>query len=82
MGYEPISYDRDTNALYVRLSGASVARTTSLDDFRMIDYSADGAVVGVEFIDVTAGVDLEDVPFHQKIEDIIGQSGLDIKLFA
>ena len=82
MGYEPITYDRDADALYVRLSGASVARTTSLDDFRMIDYSADGAVVGVEFIDVTAGVDLEDVPFNQKIEDIIGQSGLDIKLFA
>jgi len=82
MGYEPITYDREADALYVRLSGSPVAKTSSLDDFRMIDYSADGSVVGVEFIDVTAGIDLEDVPFNQKIEEIIGQSGLDIKIFA
>ena len=45
--------------LYVRLSGAKVARTECLDDSILVDLAADGTVVGVEFI----GVSEEIVPY-------------------
>ncbi|MBI5283723.1 MAG: DUF2283 domain-containing protein [Chloroflexi bacterium] len=82
MGYEPVTYDPDADVLYVQLRAGKVARTKSLDDFRLIDYSDDGAVVGIEFIDATAGIDLKDVPFAQTVGQLIGQSGLDLKIFA
>ena len=76
-------YDPDGDTLYVRLrDGGTVARQTFLDDSRIIDHSDDGAVVGIEFIGASAGVDLGDVPFAQQVEDLIGNSGHSFKLLV
>lgn len=62
--HDGIQYDHEADVLYVRLAaGVVVARTVELDDARLIDYSADGAVVGLEFLDASEGIDLSDVPF-------------------
>jgi uncharacterized protein YuzE len=82
VGYEPITYDPDADVLYVQLGPGPVARTKSLGDFRLIDYSADGAVVGVEFIDATAGIDLRDLPFRRRVEQLIDDSGHHFKVFV
>lgn len=83
MANPQVQYDDETDVLYVRLlPGAKVARTHSLDDMRLIDYSSDGAVVGVEFVDASGGVDLRDVPFAHKVEKLIGDAGLELPLFA
>lgn len=79
---QSVDFDQESDVLYVRLADAAVARSVSLDDLRLVDYSADGRVVGVEFIDVSEGVDLHDVPFARKIERIIGDAGLGLRLFA
>ncbi len=43
-----VEYDREADVLYVRLAPhAKVAKTHPLDDMRLIDYSEDGAVVGM-----------------------------------
>jgi len=63
-----VTDDEDADVLYVRLSDGAVSTTQSLDDMRLIDLSADGAVVGVEFIDASGGIDLRDVPFRQRVE--------------
>lgn len=39
--------------------GVPVTRTHSLDEMRLIDYSEDNGVVGVEFIDASQGSGLE-----------------------
>ena len=45
------TYDSEADILYVRLlDDATVTRQTFLDDLRVIDHSAEGAVVGIEFI--------------------------------
>ena len=75
-------YDADSDAIYVYLLNAPVTRTKSIDDICNIDYSGDGGVVGLEFLGVSAGVDLADVPCAQTVERLIGELGLDIKLFA
>jgi uncharacterized protein YuzE len=75
-------YDQDSDAIYVMLSDADVERSTSIDDFRIIDYSASGKVVGVEFLGVGGGVDLSDIPYRNTVERLINELNLGIKIFA
>jgi uncharacterized protein YuzE len=78
-----VEYDREADVLYVRLvSTARVARTQPLDDLRLIDYSADGAVRGVEIIDASKGIDLRDIPFAPTVEKLIGDAGLGLRVLA
>ncbi len=77
-----VTYDEDADVLYVRLNDSAVASTQSLDDLRLIDVSAEGVVVGIEFIDASAGIDLRDVPFRHRVEQLIGDSGYKIRILA
>ena len=53
-------YDPEADILYVQLRDSETPATQKfLDDLRILDYSADGAVVGVEFICASDGIDLE-----------------------
>ena len=82
MGFEPLSYDREADTLYVRFSAEEVCRTSALDDLRLIDDDAKNEVVGIEFIDVSGGIDLHDLPFAAKIEESIGTSRDQFKIVA
>jgi len=77
-----VTYDQDADILYVRLSDGQVASTRTLDDLRLIDVSADGEVIGIEFIDASGGIDLRDLPFRQRVEQLIGDSGYKIRILA
>lgn len=81
--YRPhAEHDPEADAIYVMLKDTETARSVQLDDFRIIDYSADGAVAGVELLGVQGGVDLSDVPYRETVEKLIGELGLGIKIFA
>jgi uncharacterized protein YuzE len=43
-------YDRDADALYIRLLDADVARTIEVDDYRILDLDEHGHVVGLEVL--------------------------------
>ena len=75
-------YSPDSDAIYVHLNAGEVEKSVCLDDFRNIDYSTDGTVIGIEFLGVGGGVDLSDVPYSHKVEKLIGELGLGIKIFA
>ena len=78
-----IEFDQEADVLYVCLTpGATIDKTVSLDDLRLIDYSNDGAVVALEFLDASEGIDLSDVPFAHRAEQLIRESGLDLPVFA
>ncbi len=79
---EPVSYDAESDVLYVRLNAGKSARQTRSGDLRIIDIAEDGAVLGIEFVCASGGVDLRDIPFSQTVERLILDSGLSIKLFA
>ena len=53
-----------------------------MGDYRILDYSKDGRVLGVEFLCAREGIDLQDLPFATRIERLIGESGLHFKIFA
>lgn len=77
-----VTYDQEADILYVRLQVGESAKQTFLDDARIIDRSADGAILGVEFLGASDGVDLVDVPFAQTVQRLINESGLGLKVFA
>ncbi|MBI1886476.1 MAG: DUF2283 domain-containing protein [Chloroflexi bacterium] len=82
-GFRPYAeYDGEADAIYVRLTEETVTRSVSIDDARIIDYSADGGVVGIEFLGVSGAVDLRDIPRRPTVEKLIGQLGQDIKIFV
>ena len=81
MSFEPrAEYSQTVDAVYVHLANAEVDRTRSLDDRRMIDVSKDGVIVGIEFLDVSAGIDLRDVPFKSEVERLL--SDFHFRVFA
>ncbi len=68
-----VTYDSEADALYVQLlsSDESVFDTGEIDLFRYVDYTEDGRVIGVEFLGVSRGIYLADVPEAQQVADAI-----------
>lgn len=66
-----ITFDPLADAIYVSLrrrSDGDVARTEELGDDRQVDYNAEGDLLGVEFLGVSQGLNLEGVPHASEIE--------------
>ena len=72
-------FDRKDDVAYVEFSSADSARQVALDDATIIDYAADGSVVGVEFISPSRGVSLAGVPRAAEIEREMRRLGLPIR---
>ena len=72
-------YDRKGDAAYVEFSSADSARQVALDDATILDYAADGSVVGVEFISPSRGVNLAGVPRAAEVEREVRRLGLPIR---
>ena len=67
-------YDPEVDAAYVKLvEGAAVASTKRLDEQRCCDYGDHGELIGIEFLNVSTGVNVEGLP-AQITED--GLTGL------
>ena len=75
-------YDEEADVLYVTLLDEDVADTEELGDLRMIDYTADRRIVGVEFVSPSAGIDLADVPLAADVEEVIRNSGFSFRVLA
>jgi uncharacterized protein YuzE len=74
-------HDHDADAAYVQINSAEkVTRTKQLDPNRMVDYGADGTIVGIEFLNVSSGVDLTGLPHHDKLTRLFERNH--IRLFA
>ncbi len=85
LGAPEIRYDGDADVLYIRISDQPAARSQELDDYRLIDLSQDGDIVGFEFVDARAvGVDLSNIdPQSGKtIEQLVTKAALPIKVYA
>jgi uncharacterized protein YuzE len=73
-----VSYDRTVQALYVRLADAPYDHGEDLDEDRRVDYAADGTPIGVEFLDVDEGVNLDGVPRAAEIAEALRPLGLKV----
>ncbi len=58
-----VQYDSEADAVYVRLrEPIGDVKSRPVDDARIVDYDAEGHVVGVELLDASHGIDLEGLP--------------------
>lgn len=48
-----VSYDRETDALYLRFADTSVAESEEIADGVILDFDAHGKIVGFEFLDTS-----------------------------
>jgi uncharacterized protein YuzE len=65
-----IEYDDEADALYIafdHIGPVDARRQHLLDDRRIVDLDADGEPIGVEFLDYSAGIDLDGVPRAEEI---------------
>ena len=60
---------RNNDAAYIYLrEDVQVARTRNLDGSRLIDYAEDGEPVGIELLDVSEGINLDDLPARYSLD--------------
>ena len=73
-----VTYDRRADAAYISFADEPSVRQEPLDDGRILDFAADGSLVGVEILSPSLGVDLSDVPRASEVADAIHQLGFDV----
>ncbi|MGN6032960.1 MAG: DUF2283 domain-containing protein [Thermomicrobiales bacterium] len=56
-----LTYDREANALYLRLTAKPIDETIALSDSVYLDVDAEGEPVGLEILDAST-VDLATIP--------------------
>lgn len=75
-----VEYDREADALYIWLRDLPYAFGVDLDHARHVDYAEDRLPVGIELLNVTRGVNLEDLPERATIERLLMDR--DIRVFT
>lgn len=65
-----LDIDQEAGAAYLQFSGEDVARSVEFDDYIVVDLDAHGVVVGVEILDLTRSIPLDDLTerFHIRTE--------------
>ena len=70
-----IEYDREVDALYVRLQEKYVARTVEIEEGLNLDLDDNGKLVGLEILDATERYPLADI-FNISTENLILEKDL------
>jgi uncharacterized protein YuzE len=72
-----IDYDHDADAIYITLRpGLQYAYGEDLDDSRRVDYGIDGQPIGIELLQVSSGIKVDDLPEQLAIQGLLQQYGL------
>lgn len=77
-----VTFYPDEDAIYFTLSDEPFAYGKDLRDKTHLNFSVDGEVIGVEFLSISDGVDLSDIPEKVKyaISPVLEERG--VKLYA
>ena len=76
--FHKIEYDQEADAIYIGLNDKPVSYTKSLDISRYIDFDEENNPIGIELLNVSAGVTVDKLPFAEPIAKILENS--DIKV--
>ncbi len=72
--------DPQADAIYIYLRTLPVAYTEELDENRYVDYGADGEPVGIDLLQVSEGVNTDDLPQQAEVEKVL--TGLGVKILV
>ena len=74
-----VSYDATADAAYISFADLPPTRQETLDDSRILDFAADGSLVGVEILSPSLGVDLAGVPRAAEVAAAIQELGFELR---
>ena len=77
---ERVSVNDAGDILYVRLNDAAIHTTREFGDCRMVDYDSQGHVVGVEFLQIVGGIDLDGLPENRRLQTVLLAHGFGGKI--
>jgi len=66
-----LEYDREADAVYIWLRDLPYAFGEDLDHARRVDYAADQKPIGIELLNVSKGVNLDDLPERPAVEKLL-----------
>lgn len=71
-----VEHDPRHDTAYVAFAAGTSVRQVALGGGRVVDYAADGAVLGVEFLAPSQGLDLDGLPRPAEIARAARRHGL------
>ncbi len=71
-------YDKEADAIYIYLSNKPYAYGKDLDEDRRIDYASDNTPIGIELLDVSKGVNLDNFPEQTEIAACLRKHNISI----
>lgn len=74
-----LEHDPDADALYIYLRENPYAYGRELDDLRNVDYAMDNKPVGIELLNVSGGVLLDNLPEREAVEQLVLAHGIEIR---
>jgi uncharacterized protein YuzE len=66
-----LEHDREADAIYIRLREGTYAYGEDLDPERRIDYDAQGEPIGIEILNVSGGINLDDLPENEGVAELL-----------
>jgi uncharacterized protein YuzE len=73
-------YDKTADAAYILINDLPHAYSKEIDDTRIVDYTEDGKVIGIELLYVSGGVDLSGLPYESELSKLLAKHH--VKVFA
>jgi uncharacterized protein YuzE len=75
-----VTHDHEADAAYIGFTRGASLRQVQLDDGRILDYSADGSLVGVEILSPGRGVELTGVPRASEVAEALNRLGFIVRV--
>lgn len=71
-----VEHDTRHDTAYFAVGAGDSVRQEALDGGRVVDYGADGSVIGIEFLAPSRGLDLAGIPHATEIARAARRHGL------
>ena len=75
-------FSEEADAAYVYLVWGRVVRSQALGDSRVVDYTGDGSVSGIRFLNVSEGIDLSGLPERDRVVDLLKDLKPNLRVLA
>lgn len=66
-----IKYNKEADAVYIKLKPGRYAYGRELDELRRVDYDSKDRPIGVELLCASRGIDTMDLPRRGKIDELL-----------
>ncbi|MBI1970719.1 DUF2283 domain-containing protein [Candidatus Woesearchaeota archaeon] len=63
-----LTYDKEADAIYIEFQKGNFAKNKKVDDFIILDYDANGCLLGIELLNVSKQLSMETLRDKQIVQ--------------